>query len=224
MSSGGTITALEAQARDPERVSVYLDGAFAFGLSRALAMQRGLRVGQTLSERDVEALRSADEGERAVEISLRLLAARPRSERELRDRLRRKGFAEPAIEAAIERLRGWRYLDDAEFARLWVEHRQATGPRGRRLLEFELRSKGIDPETVSQTVEAAELDEEAAARAVAAKHLARLAGLDPVTRRRRLAGALQRRGFDWPVIWRVLDTLGHGEGALEQAPAPEDEW
>uniref|UniRef100_A0A831WXI3 Regulatory protein RecX n=1 Tax=Thermorudis peleae TaxID=1382356 RepID=A0A831WXI3_9BACT len=211
MSSGGTITALADQARDPERVSVYLDGEFAFGLSRVLAARYNLYVGRSLSVDEVVALRAADEVERAVQAGLRLLAVRPRSERETRDRLKRKGFGEPAIEAAIERLRGWRYLDDAEFARLWVEHRQVTGPRGRRLLEFELRSKGIDPETVLETVEAADLDEEAAARAVASKHLSRLAGLDPVTRRRRLTGALQRRGFDWDVIRRVLDTLDRGE-------------
>lgn len=211
MSSGGTITALEDQVRDPERISVYLDGEFAFGLSRVLVVQHNLYVGRSLSAAEVDALRAADEAERAVQAGLRLLAVRPRSEREIRDRLRRKGFAEPAIEAAIERLRGWRYLDDAEFARLWIEHRQATGPRGRRLLELELRAKGIDPETVAETVETAELDEEAAARAVALKHLSRLARLDPVTRRRRLVGALQRRGFDWEVIRRVLGTLERGE-------------
>ena len=212
MSSGGTITALEDQVRDPERISVYLDGEFAFGLSRVLAAQHNLHVGRSLSAAEVDALRAADEAERAVQAGLRLLAVRPRSEREIRDRLRRKGFAEPAIEAAIERLRGWRYLDDAEFARLWIEHRQATGPRGRRLLELELRAKGIDPETVAETVETAELDEEATARAVALKQLSRLARLDPVTRHRRLVGALQRRGFDWDVIRRVLGTLECGAG------------
>jgi regulatory protein len=214
MSLGGTITALEGQARDPERVSVYLDGVFAFGLSRVLVVQHGLQVGQSLSERDVEELCAADEAERAVQASLRLLSVRPRSRRELRDRLRRKGFRQPAIEAAVDRLLRWGYLDDADFARQWIAQRQATRPRGRRLLEVELRAKGIDPEAVSEAVEAAGLDEETTALRVASKYRERLAGLDPLTRQRRLAGVLQRRGFDWEVIRRVLDAIDR-EGGTE---------
>jgi len=221
MPASGTITALERGRRDPGRVTVSLDGAFAFGLSWTLVVQYGLQVGQYLSERDVEELRTADEAERAVQAGLRLLAARPRSEHELRERLRRKGFCRPAIETAVARLRHWRYLDDAEFARQWIAHRQGSGPRGRRLLEMELRAKGVDPATASAAVEAAEVDEETLARRVALKHRERLTGLDPMIQYRRLAGVLQRRGFEWAVIRHVLETIDREDGTETGSVASE---
>jgi regulatory protein len=133
------ITAIEPQQRDPERVSVFLNGAFAFGLPALVAVQESLRVGDELSEDQIARLRALDEQAKAVNAAMNLLARRPRSEREIRDRLKRKGYPPETIDAAVAKLEGWRYLDDEAFARFWVENREANKPRGRRLLEQELR-------------------------------------------------------------------------------------
>ena len=212
---GGTITDLAPQARDPERVNVYLDGAFAFGLPRDLAMTEGLAIGDVLDESRVAALLAADEAARATSASLAFLAYRPRSEREVRDRLRQKGYGPEAIEAAIARLIDWRYLNDADFARLWVENRATHQPRGQRRLEQELRHKGIDREVVREAIAAAELDEEAAALELARAKLGAYAKLEPVVARRRLGGFLARRGYGFEVIRPVLDRL-LGEAAEDE--------
>lgn len=203
----GTITDISDQQRDPERVNVALDGEFAFGLNRLLAAERGIAVGQHLSEAAVASLLAADEAARATEAGLRFLAYRPRSEREVRDRLRRRGFADGAIEEAVERLRGWHYLDDAEFARFWVENRNEHQPRGRRLLKSELRAKGVDPELASEVIEEEASEELPAALALARKRASSLHALDALTRRRRLASYLQRRGYGWDVVRPVLDAV-----------------
>lgn len=204
--ASGTITRIAPQ-RDPERVSVFLDGEFAFGLMNALAEERGLRVGQFLPPERVAELRAADELDKAVNRALAYLTIRPRSIREVRDRLKEKGVLPETIAAVIARLEGWGYVGDEGFARYWVENRGSNQPRGRRLLRQELWRKGVERETVERALEEAPIDEYADAVALARKRLPQLRALDEPTQRRRLASFLQRRGYDWPTTKRALDTL-----------------
>ncbi|HEY7034173.1 MAG TPA: RecX family transcriptional regulator [Thermomicrobiales bacterium] len=201
------ITAIEPQQRDPERVSIFLDGAFAFGLPAIVAAQEGLRAGDYLTEEQIERLRALDEQSKAVNAAMNLLARRPRSEREVRDRLKRKGFPPETVEAAVAKLEGWRYLDDEAFARYWVENREANRPRGRRLLEQELRLKGVDRETIRQTIDDTELDEASTALQIGRTKLRTYGNLDPAVARRRLGAFLVRRGYGYDVVRPVLDQL-----------------
>jgi regulatory protein len=201
----GRVTALTPQRHDPERVNVFLDGVFAFGLGLDLALREGVAVGDDLDAPRVAALIAADEAGKATGAALALLARRPRSEREVRDRLRQKGYGPGAIDAAVERLAGWNYLDDAAFARYWVENRAAHKPRGERLLAQELRRKGVDRETVAETIAAAEVDEASAALALARAKRRAYDGLEPAVARRRLGAYLGRRGYGYDVIGPVLD-------------------
>jgi regulatory protein len=162
----GTITAITAQARDPERVSVFLDGAFAFGLPALVAHDEGLRLGDRLDAARAAALIARDEVARATSAALAFLGYRPRSEQEVRGRLRQKAYTPEAIDQAVAKVAGWGYLDDASFARLWVDGR--GGSRGRRLLEQELRQKGVERETAREALDEAALDERAAALEAAA--------------------------------------------------------
>ena len=100
----GIITAVEPQARrGGARVNVFVDGRYAFSLQRDLADL--VRVGEPISELKTAELLVEDEQARALEAGLAFLAYRPRSEREVRDRLKRKEVPEPVVEAVIERLR-----------------------------------------------------------------------------------------------------------------------
>jgi regulatory protein len=206
-SHTGRITEIRDQVRDPERVSVFVDGTFRLGLPRIAVAERNLKVGQILTDDDLDELESIDEVSRATNQAVRLLAFRPRSRSELQTRLRRKGFNSEAISAAIERMAELGYVDDADFASYWVENRQQHRPRGRRLLEQELRSKGVPQDVVHQAIDEAEIDEFSQARELATKRAERLRGLDRETWRRRMAGFLQRRGYGWDVVRQVLDEL-----------------
>jgi regulatory protein len=203
---GGRITSLRFQKRTPDRVNVYLDGRFAFGLP-ALEAAR-LRVGQILTDPDVERLRSLDVEQKAYDRALRFLAYRPRSEAEVRDRLERSGADQAVIEAVIERLKERGYLDDAEFARFWVEGRQRFSPRSAYALRQELRRKGLDDVAVATAV--SNLDAAASAYEAArprALRLSSLAGGDPKLFRRKIGDFLLRRGFDYDVVREVVGRL-----------------
>ena len=135
------ITALEVQKRNKERVNVYLDDEFAFGLS--LMEAAVLKKGQTLSDEEIDQLKQEDAIVQAVDHAIRFLSYRPRSSQEVRQNLSKKKIPETVIESALERLENLGYLDDSAFVRFWVENRNSFKPMGARALSYELRQKGI---------------------------------------------------------------------------------
>ena len=207
------ISAIERQKRR-QRVNVYGDeGRFAFALALHLAQDAGLHSGMELSEAQVNALQEADARHSAYEAALRLLSYRPRSEKEMRRRLGRRGIGLRLIDETVRQLRERGYLDDKAFARFWTETREATSPRSRRLIAQELRAQGVDTETAAAaTVSVA--DEEAAYRA-ASRRLHAFRGLDYETFRRRLGGFLVRRGFSYEVARRTMDHCWQEAGGNE---------
>ena len=84
----------------------------------------------------------------AMEIALRFLGTRPRTRHELTLRLRRSSAPEAVIEATLDRLVELGYLDDAAFARWWGDQRDRHAPRGRRMLEAELRQRGVPRDVI----------------------------------------------------------------------------
>jgi regulatory protein len=214
----GTITGLVVQSGDHERVNVFVDGTFAIGVSLATLERQGLYKGQVLSEADWQQLEQAEQTHKAWEAALRLLEVRPRTERELRDRLRRKQFPPQQIDEVIQRLRALDLIDDTQFARMWVANRAAIKPKGSIALRRELIGKGVDRRVADEIVDAA-VDEAAEARAceeVARQALARYRSVeDWPTFQRRLGGMLLRRGFTWDMVgpllkqlWRERDAAG----------------
>jgi regulatory protein len=206
----GTITALRAQAKDPQRVNVFVNGEFAIGVSLNTISKEGLYVGKALSAEEFARIERAESSDKALQAALRFLEARARSTSEIRDRLRRKEFADEAIEATIERLAALGMIDDAAFARAWVENRQASRPRGVGALRDELRRKGID-RALAETVlsdEALIGGEDQHAMAIARGALHKYAQApDRASFQRRLGGYLQRRGFGFDTIGPILETL-----------------
>ena len=120
------------ERRGGRRSNVYLDGRYAFSLTTDLAVQE-LRVGDAISAGQYAALVVKDQQARCFDAALRFLGSRPRSEREIRDRLARHEFDVPVVDRVIERLRRIRLVDDAAFAAYWVEQRATHRPRGARL-------------------------------------------------------------------------------------------
>jgi len=192
-----TITAIEKQ-KPGRRANVHLDGEYALSLRLDLITIAHLSVGAELPQAQRQELDAEDQRLGAIEAALRLLAAGPRSERDLRERLsRRRGYRNEAVDAAVQRMRELGYLNDAAFARFWVESRQAGTPRSRRALAFELGRKGVGRDELDAALEGVS-DAEAAYDA-AQRRLRALQGADRQTFERRLGTFLNSRGFGYGV-------------------------
>ncbi len=197
------ITAIKVQKRNPQRVNIYLDGEFAFGLARIVAAW--LQVGQELSEEKIAALQEEDRNEVAYQRALKFLSYRPRSEAEIRANLKKHDVSKIRIEAVLARLREIGLVDDHEFARLWVENRSEFRPRGRYALRMELRQKGVQEEIIEETLAA--VDEDALAYKAAQKKARRLRTRDFDEFRKKMYGFLSRRGFTYEITSSVIQRI-----------------
>jgi len=196
-----TITKLETQKRDKERVSVYMDGEFAFGLTAVAAA--GLRTGQELGEADIAALQNKEQLEKAKRSALDLINRRPRSTEEIAQHLRRKEMPEAVVEQVIARLTEVELLNDAAFAAYWIEQREAFKPRSRLALGQELRQKGISRSIIDGALQ--NFDESAAAEQAARKQAGRWSHLTEQEFRDKLGSYLQRRGFSYEVVREAIE-------------------
>lgn len=220
------ITALKAQKKNPNRINVYLDGEFAFGLARIVAAW--LRIGQKLSEEDIARLKQQDTLEVAYQRGLLILSYRPRSIAEVQKKLSEQGFEPTVVDASIQRMKENGFLGDEQFARDWVENRATFRPRSKRMLAMELRQKGVAEEAIQQALSETQ-DEESLAYQSAVQYARKIAGKDWETFRKRLGAYLLRRGFSYgtiaPILRQVWDeTQSSDSGQSLTHDEDEDLW
>jgi len=201
------ITSLKVQKKNPNRVSIYLDEEFAFGVSRIVAAW--LHVGQGLSDEKIAELQDQETKEAALQKALHLLSFRPQSEAEIRHKMRKGGFDPDVITKVLDRLRETGLVRDESFAREWVENRSALRPRSRKMLAYELRQKGVAEEAIEQALETSSEDEHLAFQA-ATRYAHKLTGVDWQEFHRRLMSFLARRGFSYETTNTVVRQVWQG--------------
>lgn len=211
------ITAIQAQKRNPQRVSIFLDEEYAFGLSRIVAAW--LEVGQEISDEKIARLKSEDEFEVVYLKILNFLQYRPRSSQEIRRYLAKNQATDHLIERILERLQRAGLIDDARFAQIWVENRIDLRPRSRQALAFELRQRGVDSETISNVLE--DIDDEALALDAARKHSRRYQELEWQDFRQKMCSFLARRGFGYTASSKAAEQVW-SDMHSEQTPEYDD--
>ncbi len=207
---GGEVTKLEVQKNNPDRVSVFIDGEFAFGVHQDLVLTHRLSAGRTLTPDEQQAIIEDDRVAKAKSRALDYLAHKPRTETEVRRKLRQKEYSEPVIESVVKRLHELGYLDDAQYAEQYVERRFASKGYGPVRIRQELRKRGIDRHLAETAVDDFFEDESTlvAAREKAEKRWPRIAREDdPRKRRDKLYRYLKRRGYTYDTIRVVIDEM-----------------
>lgn len=198
------ITAIHVQKHDPNRLNIELDGEFAFGLSRLVAAW--LKVGDLLDEDRINTLIKSDSSEVAYQKAIRLLDYRPRTEKEIRQRLTQKEFSTLEIDQVVLRLKRANLVQDEKFAKMWIENRNDFHPRSQRLMRYELRIKGVAEQTIESALADSADDLDLATRA-AAQYARKLNFQDRVLFRKKLSAYLARRGFSYGTISPVIRDL-----------------
>ncbi len=199
------ITALRVGGSRGKRVNIFLGGKFAFSLGAEVVAKEGLQVEQVLSAERIEALARSDHYHRCLNAAVHYLSYRPRSESELRERLRQRGFDGDTQEVVMTRLKEQGLVDDMAFAQFWKDNRESFSPRSRWLTKLELRRKGVANDIIDQVVDAID-DDDSAYRAALSKARG-LPRSDYQSFRRRLGEYLKRRGFSYGVINNTVERL-----------------
>jgi regulatory protein len=161
-----------------------------------------------------------------------MLAAAPRTQAQLGAALRRRGVPEEAAEAVLARFAEVGLIDDATFAKAWVESRHYGRGLAGRALAAELRQRGVGQDDIRAAVEELDSEQEVAtARELVARRMEGSAGMDPTARIRRLTGVLARKGYSGGLAYRVVrealeQEAGGGSLSLDDLAAlqePEDD-
>ncbi|HTY81167.1 MAG TPA: regulatory protein RecX [Dehalococcoidales bacterium] len=196
------ITRLVKAKTQEKRVKVYLDGRYACTLLAEVVLRDGLKVGREVTEERLAALNDKNQYQRSLNTAARLLGYRPRSEAEIRQHLQRRGFDSESTVKALAYLKEQGLIDDAAFAKYWVENRETFRPRSRRLAGLELRRKGLKREIIEQVI--GEIDESESAYRAAQSKMRHLSPKDYDDFRKRLGSYLARRGFNYEVIGSIV--------------------
>ena len=197
------ITSIKPQ-KNNKRLNIYIDNKFAFGLDLDNFVKFHLKVDQELDEKQINKIIKEAEFKKILDKLLNFATLRPRSEKEIKDYLKRKKSPESITEELFKRLNNLELIDDTEFARWWVEQRQSFSPKTKRVLSNELRIKGIDREIIKEILEETEIDEEKIAKELIIKKMYKWEKLDDKIRRQKISQYLAGRGFDWNIIGKVV--------------------
>jgi len=191
------ITAITQQKRNSRRWSIFIDKKFFAGCSEDMVVALGLRRGLELSVEDIAELREKLGVAKVRQRALDYLSRRGRSEKEMRDYLKRKSYEAKEIESAINWLIERKYIDDRQFAADWVRGRLAVSPRGRRKLLLELYQKGVSREIAEREVDSQlKRDDEAeAAYKTILSRRGRYLKLEKLDIKRKIYNFLSYRGF-----------------------------
>jgi regulatory protein len=183
-------------------------------------MTRGKQASGSPPESEV-----GDPEAQARQVCLRLLAIAPRTRAQLARALRRHGTPAEAAETVLARFTDVGLIDDAAFARAWVESRHYSRGLSRRSLSAELRRQGVETDEIREAVDTLDLDQEVAtARRLVEQKMAGTRGQPPEVRVRRAAGTLARKGYPPGLVFRLIKEVLEHEGSDETLELDPDQY
>jgi regulatory protein len=163
---------------------------------------------------EAQALEARDPEARARQICLRLLTISPRTRAQLAQAMHRGGVPDEAAEAVLNRFTDAGLIDDAAFARAWVESRHHSRGLSKRSLSAELRRHGVDNDEIREAVDVLDPEQEVAtARRLVERKLASSRSRPPEARVRQAAGMLARKGYPPGLAFRLIREVMQEEGA-----------
>lgn len=211
LTATGTITALREHPRKAGRYIVDINGKQAAVVGAAYIHDARLKVGMELDDVGGDKLIAAARKVEAFDRAAAALGRRARSKHELERWLLQRGYDAADVAEAVARLSELGALDDSQYARAFSRSRALGKGMSRRRLQQELARRGVSREQADQAIaevmDEEAVDERALLEAAARKKMTTLAGLDPDTAKRRLAGFLARRGYDASAVSAVVRKL-----------------
>ncbi|MGO1469724.1 MAG: regulatory protein RecX [Tissierella sp.] len=200
------ITDISPQKKN-DRVNIYIDHKFAFGLSLELKYNYDLKIGKEIDKNFIDDILKEEEGKKAINDSLNFLSYRQRSEKEVKDKLKQKGYEKDYIEVAISFCKKHNYIDDEAFAVSFVKDKINLNKLGSYRLKRELMLKGISDDIINNVLTENEEDEYERALKVANKKYPTYKNDEKDKIYRKLGGFLQRKGYSFDIVNRILKEL-----------------
>ena len=203
------ITAIKVNKKRPNRRSIFIDGQFAFTVSEGIFFQHNLEEGGELPDKQIKELTTADEFDKAKQAAVNLLSYRPRSIKEVSNRLVHKGWNMDLADRVTGELVDKGYLNDEEFAAIFARDKAKNKCLGPVALKSELIKTGVAQKIIEQTIEAV-YSKYPADELI--QRLMKKRGIDldvPLVKKekQRFINLLKRKGFTWDQMESVVRNL-----------------
>ena len=195
-----TITDMQIQKNNKSRANIYLDGEFAFALEMLTVMKLGLKIGKDVDTETIKTAVLDSETSVAFGKAVDYLARAMKTTKQMRDYLTKKGYSAEVVDAVIQKLIGYKYLDDQAYARMYAE--QSKSHKGQRRIKQELINKGISHAEVDDQVQIDTEDQLATATALAEKYLKNKPR--DLKNMQKLQRFLLYRGFDFDIVNSII--------------------
>lgn len=198
------ITAITPQKKDKTRCNIELDGRFFCGMKLETVVQNRLKAGMTVTLEELSRMQFESEKLTALDKALSHISLSMKTEREIRDFLKNKGYLDEVAAFVVEKMKSYGYLDDREYAARYAE--SAIKRKGGRLIAMELKRKGVSDEAIASALEDSGEGEEEGAKTVLGKYLRNKDISDPKTFRKAYA-YLVSKGYGHDTVMSVLKGL-----------------
>lgn len=200
------ITNIEPQ-KNCKRVNIYIDNKFAFGITDELRYKYKLHVDNDIDQDYIDSVLKAEEQQKVTNHALNLLSYRQRSEKELYRALSKKGYEDDYISHTFDFLREYNLLDDIAFSNSFIIDKQNLNKFGSIRIKYELMNKGISKDVIEKTLDIDPELEYETAMDLATKKLRTYTKEDKNATYRKIAGFLQRKGYSFDIISKILREL-----------------
>ncbi len=205
------ITSIKQQKGKKDRVNVYLDNKFGFGIDLDNFVLLNLRVNQELTDSEIEKIVRKAEFQKTLDKLLRFAMVRPKSEKELRDYLYRKKVPNLIWEDLFSKLKSYELLNDTKFAKWWVESRQEFRPKPKRMITQELRMKGIGKDIIDKVLGETKFDEEKIAKDLVKSRENHWRAIEKPKRNQKKIEYLIGKGFSYDIAKKVVSGYNSSE-------------
>lgn len=209
------VTKIETQKRNKEKVNIYVDNKYLFSLTLNGLLASHLKEGSEITDSQIEELKIEDEPKLAFQHALNIISYSMKTEFELVKKLREKEFSEPAIEQAVQKLKGYKYIDDDIYVTMYIKTKAIPNNWGEQKIISKLLQKGVDINLIKQKIE--ELysydEKKNAITKVAEKYVEKLPkDEDILKKKQKLYRYLAGKGYSYELISSTVSSiLGNNE-------------
>lgn len=199
------ITSIELQKNNKDRVNIYIDNNFAFGLDIAIYLKYNLKKDMELEQDFVETILMAEDLSKATNYAANLLSKKDRTQKEIKDKLLDKGYEIDIVDKVLVKLKEYNFINDELYCEKYINDKIKFSKYGKNKIKANLYAKGVDKDIISQKI--VEIDnnlEYERALAIANKKLPSLQKYDVMKIKSKLGNHLIGKGFDFDIVNKVI--------------------
>ncbi len=202
------ITRIEYQKNNKDRVNIYLDDKFGFGVDLNIMIKYGLAKNMELDDEFITRILISEDKAKLYNYAISVLSRGSKSEKELKLKLADKGYDNESINSAIEKLKENKYIDDDYYCKKFINDKINISKYGKRRIKEALVSKGIDRQLIEKNISYVSQDDEInRAYALAEKKLKSLTDAEPIKKKMKISSFLLNKGFDYEIVNKISSKL-----------------